>query len=110
MNVHNNARTTPRSRLLMVHRALDQEQPAAQVAAVFGVSERTVRKWLARWRAGGEPALHDRRSAPARQRRLAPERVTAIEALRRQRLTSPQIARHLGLPLSTVGATCAASA
>ena len=55
------------------------------------------------WRAGGEPALNDRSSAPARQRRLPPEQVAAIEALRRQRLTSPVIARRLGLPLSTVG-------
>jgi transposase InsO family protein len=103
MNLHKNARTTPHSRLLMVRRVLEQKQPAARVAAHFGVSERTVRKWLARWRAGGEPALNDRSSAPARQRRLAPERVAAIEALRRQSLTSPVIARRLGLPLSTVG-------
>jgi transposase InsO family protein len=103
MNIHKNARTTPHSRLLMVRRVREQKQPAARVAADFGVSERTVRKWLARWRAGGEPALNDRSSAPARQRRLAPERVAAIEALRRQRLTSPVIARRLGLPLSTVG-------
>jgi transposase InsO family protein len=103
MNLHKNARTTPHSRLLMVARVLEQKQPAARVAADFGVSERTVRKWLARWRAGGEPALNDRSSAPARQRRLAPERVAAIAALRRQRLTSPVIARRLGLPLSTVG-------
>jgi len=82
---------------------LDQKQPATKVAADFGVSERTVRKWLARWRAGGEPALNDRSSAPVRQRRLAPAQVAAIEALRRQRLTSPVIARRLGLPLSTVG-------
>jgi transposase InsO family protein len=104
MNIHKNARTTPRSRLLMVHRVLCQKQPATKVAADFGVSERTVRKWLARWRAGGEPALNDRSSAPARQRRLPSEQVAAIAALRRQRLTSPVIARRLGLPLSTVGA------
>jgi transposase-like protein len=97
MNLHKNARTTPHSRLLMVRRVLDQKQPASRVAADFGVSERTVRKWLARWRAGGEPALNDRSSAPARQRRLAPERVAAIAARRRQRLTSPMIARSLGL-------------
>jgi transposase InsO family protein len=103
MNIHKNARTTPRSRLLMVRRVLDQKQPASRVAADVGVSERTVRKWLARWRAGGEPALNDRSSAPARQRRLPAEQVAAIEALRRQRLTSPVIARRLGLPLSTVG-------
>ena len=103
MNLHKNARTTPHSRLLMVRRVLEEKQPAIKVAADFGVSERTVRKWLARWRAGGEPALNDRSSAPARQRRRPPEQVAAIEALRRQRLTSPVIARRLGLPLSTVG-------
>ena len=103
MNIHRNARTTPHSQLLMVRRTLDEQQPAAKVAADFGVSERTVRKWLARWRAGGEPALNDRSSAPARPRRLPSERVAAIEALRRRRLSSPAIARRLGLPLSTVG-------
>jgi transposase InsO family protein len=103
MNLHKNARTTPHSRLLMVRRVLEQKQPATKVGADFGVSERTVRKWLARWRAGGEPALNDRSSAPARQRRPPSEQVAAIDALRRQRLTSPVIARRLGLPLSTVG-------
>ena len=103
MNLHKNARTTPHSRHLMVRRVLEQEQPAIEVAAAFGASERTVRKWLARWRAGGEPALNDRSSAPARQRRLPFEQVAAIEALRRHRLTSPVIARRLGVPLSTVG-------
>ena len=54
--------------------------------------------------AGGRRAsLNDRSSAPARQRRLPSERVAAIEALRRRRLSSPAIARRLGLPLSTVG-------
>jgi transposase InsO family protein len=103
MNIHKNARTTPHNRGLMVRRVLEQKQPATRVAADFGVSERTVRKWLARWRAGGELALNDRSSAPLRQRRLPPEQVAAIATLRRQRLTSPVIARRLGLPLSTVG-------
>jgi transposase-like protein len=84
MNLHKHARTTPHSRRLMVHRVLDEKQPTTRVAADFGVSERTVRKWLARWRAGGEPALTDLSSAPARQRRLPAEQVAAIEALRRQ--------------------------
>ena len=103
MNVHKNARTTRHSRLLMVRRVLDEKQPARRVAAELGVSERTLRKWLARWRAGGEPALNDRSSAPARQRRLPLEITDEIERLRRQRLSGPQIARRLGLPLSTVG-------
>jgi len=104
MNIHKNARTTPHGRLLMIRRVLDEKQPARHVAAELGISERTVRKWLARWRAGGEPALNDRSSAPARSPRRLPLEVTAeIERLRRQRLTGPQIARRLGLPLSTVG-------
>jgi transposase-like protein len=69
MDLHKNARTTPHSRLLMVRRVLEQKQPATKIAADFGVSERTVRKWLAWWRAGGEPALKDRSLAPARRRR-----------------------------------------
>jgi transposase-like protein len=74
MNLHMNARTTPHSRLLMVRRVLDQKQPATRVAADFGVSERTVRKWLARWRAGGELALNDQSSAPARHPGCRPSR------------------------------------
>jgi transposase len=72
------ARTTPHGRLLMVLRAREQKRPASRVAADFGVSERTVRKWLSRWRVGGEPALNDRSSAPARQRRLSAEQIAAI--------------------------------
>ena len=104
MNIHKNARTTPHSRRLMVRRVLDEKQPASRVAAEFGISERTVGKWLARWRAGGAPALNDRSSAPGRSPRQLPLDVTAaIERLRRQRLTGSQIARRLGLPLSTGG-------
>jgi hypothetical protein len=48
---------------------------------------------------------HARAEAASKQgrRRLPAEQIAAIEALRRQRLTSPVIARRLGLPLSTVG-------
>ena len=43
-----------------------------------------------------------RRSTPARLRGTAPERVGEIERLRRQRLSSPAIARQLATPISTV--------
>jgi transposase-like protein len=103
MNIHKNVRTTPHSRLLMVRRVLDEQQPARRVAAELGISERTVRKWLARWRAGGEPDLNDRSSAPARSPHRLPHAITAaIERLRRQRLSGPQIAHRLGLSRSTV--------
>lgn len=52
MNVHRNARTTPYSRALIVERHAAGE-PVTAIAAAFGVSVRTVYKWLARHRAGG---------------------------------------------------------
>ena len=104
MNVHKNARMTMRGRALLVDRIGEQGWPVAQAAAAAGVSQRTTHKWLARYRAGGEAALHDRRSTPGRSPRRTPEEtVAAIERLRRQRLSGPRIARRLGLPVSTVG-------
>jgi transposase InsO family protein len=100
MNVHKNARTTPFSRGVLVRRVMAGE-PVAEVAADFSVSERTVYKWLARFKSG-EAALQDRSSRPRRQGGVAMETVAAIEALRRQRLTSPVISRALGVPVSTV--------
>jgi transposase InsO family protein len=73
-------------------------------AAAAGVSVRTAHKWLGRHRLGGERRHCDRSSAPRRcPRRTSPERLTEIEALRRQRMSGPQIARTLGMARSTVG-------
>ena len=47
MNVHKNAKLTPRGRAEIVRRVLDQGQTSKAVAAAFGVCERTVRKWVA---------------------------------------------------------------
>jgi len=55
-----------------------------------------------RWREGGELALEDRSSTPARCRRTPAERVEEIERLRRRRTSSPAIARQLAMPISTV--------
>jgi transposase len=101
MNIHKNARTTPYSRLLMARRVGAGER-AVNVAADFCVSEPTVGKWVRRWQAGGETALLDRSSRPARMRGTPAERITDIERLRRQRMSSPAIARQLGMPNSTV--------
>jgi len=104
MNVHKNARMTVHGRLLLVQRVREAGWRVVAAAAAAGVSERTAYSWLARYRAGGERALHDRSSAPARSPRRLPAEVTAeIERLRRQRLTGPQIARRLGRPVATVG-------
>jgi transposase InsO family protein len=104
MNVHKNARMTVHGRLLLIRRVRDRGWRVETAALAAGVSVRTAYKWLARHRAGGERALHDRSSAPARSPRRLPAEVTAeIERLRRQRLTGPQIARRLGRPVATVG-------
>jgi transposase InsO family protein len=105
MNVHQNARMTPCGRLLMVRRIDERGWKVADAATAAGLSERRCYEWLKRYRAGGEIALHDRSSTPARYRdRMPGERDEEIERLRRQRLTGDRIARQLGLPRSTVGA------
>lgn len=104
MNVHKNARLTPRGRVLMIER-INMGMPVRQAAADAGISERTAHRWLKRWRCG-DRELVDRSSAPLRcPHRLRPEQVARIEQLRRQRLTSPAIARALGMAASTVGLT-----
>ena len=105
MNVHKNARLTPQGRLLMVVRIEEEGWKVADAAAAAGLSERRAYEWLKRYRAGGEIALQDRSSTPARYR-FSPTgaRDRAIERLRRQRWTGDRIARELGLPRSTVGA------
>lgn len=102
-NPHHGARLTVHSREQIVAR-IAAGQSAAEVAHAFAVSVRTVRKWLARFRAGGRAALANRASAPARvARRLSASRVALIAFLRRSlRLTGAAIAATLGLARSTV--------
>ena len=103
MKLHGNARTCPKSRELLVGRILDQEWSLTEAAAAAGVSERTARKWVARFEAEGELGLQDRSSAPKQiPHRTPADRVEAIEVLRRLRLTAAEIAEALGMALSTV--------
>jgi hypothetical protein len=58
-----------------------------------------------RWRAEGPAGLIDRRSVPGRIPHKTPaDRVSAMCALRRLRLTAAEIAECLQMPLSTVSA------
>jgi transposase len=66
MNIHKNARTTPQSRALLVHRVVREGWPVSAVAVAFGISERTVYKWLRRYRAEGLSGLGDRSSVARR--------------------------------------------
>src|SRR6188472_2089706 len=105
MKIHANARTCPNSRKLLVRRIEEEGWSLMAAAEAAGISERSARKWLGRWRAQGEGGLHDRSSAPKRiPHRTPPATVEAIEALRRLRMTAAEIAEILGLALSTVSA------
>jgi transposase InsO family protein len=102
MNLHRNARTTPRSRAAMVRR-LKAGEPTAVVAAAFGVDLKTVRKWAGRFEAEGSSGLEDRSSRPARLRDPTPAAVVErIVELRRARFTGKQIAKETGVSRATV--------
>ena len=105
MKLHANARLSPIGRQLLVDRIERDGWTVQGAAESAGISERTARKWLARWRREGQVGLLDRSSAP---RTVANKSdgslVHAICALRKLRLSGPQIAELLDRPLSTVGA------
>ena len=103
MDMHENARLTPRSRAELVRRVVELGQTPKAVATAFGVCPKTVRKWVARWRTEGEAGLADRSSRPHRLRRPTPEAVAArVGALRRQRWTGKAIAAEVGVSPATV--------
>jgi len=103
MNIHANAKTCVRSRLLLVQRIEDLGWPLMEAAEAAGISGRTASKWLARYRAEGEAGLRDRSSAPKRiPSKTPPDRESAIRALRKVRFTAAEIAEILGMALSTV--------
>src|SRR5262249_17289492 len=67
MNVHKNARLTPRGRERIVRQVAGGQTPEA-VAEAAGVCSRTVRKWVDRHRREGLAGLQDRSSRPPRSR------------------------------------------
>ena len=104
MNSHKNARLGFTGRVCLVERVLQDHWAGAQAAQAFGVSARTVWKWVARYRAEGRAGLRDRSARPQHSpRRLRPALARRIAALRHRRWSGPKIADQLGLPVSTVG-------
>lgn len=102
MELHNNARSCPASRALLVHRILGG-MSVTRAAEAAGVSRRTALKWKRRFREAGEAALVDRSSRPHRMpRQTHPDRVEEVLRLRRRRHTGPQIAFRVGLSSATV--------
>lgn len=85
-----------RFRLLQLH--LEQDIPLARIAAEGGIAERTLRRWLAAWRAKGIAGLERaRRSDAGIARRLAPEIEALVRSMatRRPRPTAAAIHRKV---------------
>jgi transposase len=105
MRLHANARLSLKGRELLIDRVEVAGWSLTQAAEAAGVSDRTARKWLGRYRTEGPSGLLDRSSAPATvANRTDERRVQAIAALRRLRMTGAEIAEVLGMALSTVSA------
>jgi transposase InsO family protein len=105
MKLHANAPLGPKGRAIMVRRVLEEKVALTEAAEAAGVSAKTAGKWVRRYREEGEAGLLDRSSAPGTVHNATPAlRVEAIAALRRLRLTGPEIAETLEMATSTVSA------
>jgi transposase InsO family protein len=103
MKLHRNAKLSVKGRELLVDRVENAGWSLTQAAEAAGVSDRTARKWLARYRAEGADGLLDRSCAPNLvANRVDERRVEVIAALRRLRMTGAEIAETLDMALSTV--------
>jgi transposase InsO family protein len=103
MKLHANAALSFRQRERMVRRVVEDGWSVREVALVAEVSDRTARKWVARYRSEGTAGLLDRSSAPLLVANRSDEQlIQAIAALRRLRFTGPEISEVLDRPVSTV--------
>jgi len=103
MKLHANARLSVKGRELLIDRVEVAGWSLSAAAEAAGISDRTARKWLARYRVEGRAGLVDRSSAATVvANRTDERRIEAIAALRRLRFTGAEIAELLGMALSTV--------
>ena len=99
-NMHANATLTPLMRAKLVQRHRAGGASLRTTAIAFGVSDKTVRKWLKRAPSSAAPLrLEDHSSVPLRQpRKTSPQLEEQILSLRRQRRSYAQIL--MVLPIS----------
>ena len=103
MDVHMNARLTPKGREAMVRSVVDDGLSKAEAACQFNTTSKTVAKWVERFRNFGIEGLRDRSSAPhSSPSQISLTTCDAVEVLRRQRRTQQHIAAQLGLSRATV--------
>ena len=105
VRLHRNARSTPKTRRLLVRRILEEGWSLAGAAKAGGLSRTSARRWLRRYEEEGEAGLEDRTCRPLRSpRRTRASLERRVLDMRRKRLVAVAIARQLGLARSTVGA------
>ena len=103
MNVHKNARLTPRGREILISRLERGEHPL-DVSTAMGVSASTVYKWRRRYRAEGFAGLPDRSSRPNTSPNRTRDVIEAkVIALRKERRIYRRIAAEVGVSQATVG-------
>lgn len=103
MKIHANARTTVKTRALLVEQVVLLGKTRAETARQFGISARTVGKWVERYLREGPEGLRDRSSSPHEiPHRTAEQRARRIAKLRSLGLVAWQIAQRLRMAISTV--------
>jgi len=105
---HANARLTPRGRLLLIERVIEQRWEVAHAARAMGISRQCAHRWIKRYRDAGPDAgiavLQDRSSRPHHSpRATSPQVEDRVLALRReQRRGQDWLGPELGVPARTV--------
>lgn len=108
MNIHENARSTPRSRAVLVTRIRHEGWTPAAAAAAAGVSVRTAYKWLRRHDLEGMSGLRDRPCRARSRPHAVPQPwCEVVVYLRQFRQPARRIAEALGMARSTVSAVLA---
>jgi len=103
MDVHENARLTPKGREEMVRSVVQGGLSKAAAARKFNTTPKTVAKWVERFRTEGVNGLRDRSSKPlSSPNQTSQATCAAVEALRRQRYSGKQIAAELAISPATV--------
>ena len=103
MQLHPNAKLTPKTRRLLVDRVTRFHWPVAKAARAAGVSRQTAHKWLNRFEEAGDEGLEDRSCRPkSLPSRTARKLIRRMVQLRRRRKAGWEIAQELDVPVSTV--------
>lgn len=104
--VHANAVLTPRGRLMLARRVVEEGWPIARAAEHFHVSWPTAKRWATRYAAMGPSGMADRSSRPHRSPNRTPSPVVRriVDLRWRHRLSPLAIASRLSMPASTVHA------